>query len=379
MRICHVASGDLWAGAEAQVFTLLAFLARQPGLEVLAVLLHERELAARLRRAGVEVVVVDQTRLDAFRILWHLTALVRERRPDVLHAHRYKETILGTIAAAATGVPAVVSTVHGFVEAEGYRGLARHKMRLNGWLERRMMGLRHDVVVAVSDDMARRLAARLEVPTATIPNAIAMPAEPAAPARLEGVGPEHVVIGTVARFVPVKGLDTLLEAARQLVRHAPGTRLLLVGDGPLLPALRARAEALGIAGAVLLPGHRPDVRPYLAAMDLFVLPSLAEGLPMALLEAMAAGLPVVATRVGGIPEVVRDGVEGRLVPPGDPAALAGACLAFVGDPVARATAGASARRRVAEAYTIEATGPRYVDLYQRLLERGRRAGKGGAA
>lgn len=374
MRVLHVVSGDLWAGAEVQVFTLLEFLRRQPGLEVEAVLLHDRELARRLREVGVPLTVVDQARLDSWRILWRLVALLRARRPDVVHAHRYKETVLGTAAAAAAGVPAVVSTVHGLVTTEGYRGLAGAKMRLNDWLERRVIDMRHETVVAVSHDMARRLASKVRVPATIIPNGIDVRSHASGRPPVWPAGaPAGPVLGTAARLVPVKGLDRLLEAMRRVAERSPQARLLVLGDGPLRASLEAQAAALGLGRRVWFPGHQADISRWLRAMDVFVLPSLAEGLPMSLLEAMAAGRPVVASRVGGIPEVVRDGVEGRLVPPGDVTALADACLAYLRDPSAREAVGACARARVAEAYTIEATGPRYVDLYRRLVERCRAA------
>jgi glycosyltransferase involved in cell wall biosynthesis len=373
-RVCHVASGDLWAGAEVQVFTLLEFLRRQPGVEVSAILLHDRELARRLRGLGLDVAVIDQTRLALPRLVYGLFEALRARRPDVVHAHRYKETILGTMAARALGIRAVVSTVHGFPSEEGYRGLARYKMQLNLWLERRVTDRHHRTVVAVSQDMAAALRRRLRVPVALIPNGVplpdgdpggALPERGAVRAAL-GLDAADVVLGTAGRLVPVKGLDTLLAAMGEVVAVAPRARLVILGDGPLMSALRGRASALGLDGRVRFAGHVPDVRPYLRAMDVFVLPSYAEGLPMALLEAMAAALPVVATAVGGVPEVVRDGGEGLLVPPGAPAALAGALLRLVADPDSRAAMGARGRARVAEAFSIEATGPLYVALYREL-------------
>jgi L-malate glycosyltransferase len=381
MRICHVASGDLWAGAEVQVFTLLEFLRRQPGVEVSAILLHDRELARRLRGLGLDVAVIDQTRLALPRLVYALFEALRARRPDVVHAHRYKETILGTMAARALGIGAIVSTVHGFPSEEGYSGLARYKMQLNLWLERRVTDRHHRAVVAVSQDMAAALRRRLRVPVAVIPNGVPLPdgdpggglLERGAVRALLGLDAADVVLGTACRLVPVKGLDTLLVAAGEVVRRAPRTRFVLLGDGPLMPALRRQAAELGLQRHVLLPGHRPDVRPYLRAFDLFVLPSIAEGLPMALLEAMAAGLPVVASAVGGVPEVVREGVEGLLVPPGAPAPLAAALSRLAADGPLRAAMGTRGRARVAEAFSIEATGPRYVALYSELSARARAA------
>lgn len=368
MRVCHIASGDLWAGAEVQVWTLLSFLRGQGGVEVSAVLLNEGELARRLRSAGVNVIVLDETRLTAAAILALLVRTLRRLRPDVVHTHRYKENILGGLAAAAVGVRAAVCTVHGLTER--YTGFARARMALYSWLDRRVVNWRRPTVVAVSRDMERTLAATYRAPVCFIPNAIDVAAYgedgPWLPPTL-GLREDDLVIGSLGRLVPVKGYDILLRAAPRMVARVPNLKILLVGDGPQRPRLASLARDLGIAAHVLLPGHCADVRPYLRRMDVFVLPSLAEGLPLALLEAMAAGRPVVVTRVGGMPEVVSDGEEGLLVAPQSEEALAAACLRLLGDPVLRAACGRKGRVRVAGALAIDSIGQHYLELYRRLL------------
>jgi L-malate glycosyltransferase len=372
MRICHVASGDLWAGAEVQVCTLVEYLSRQPGIAVSAVVMNERELAARLRGLGVDLTVLDETRLGALATLRGMAAAMRRLRPDVVHTHRYKENVLGGLAALAAGRPALVQTVHGLTER--YRGWRRIKSVLHSSLDGMVSRLLGVTVVAVSQDMAARLGARGRRSVRFVPNAIQLPdLERVARADLPGVEPRATVIGTAGRLVPVKAFDVLLAAAPEVARATPDVRFVLLGDGPLMRTLRAQAAALGLDGRVIFAGHVPDVRPYLRAMDVFVLPSHAEGLPMALLEAMAAGLPVVASAVGGVPEVVREGVEGLLVPPGAPAPLAAALSRLAADGPLRAAMGTRGRARVAEAFSIEATGPRYVALYSELSARARAA------
>ncbi|HWP35156.1 MAG TPA: glycosyltransferase [Thermodesulfobacteriota bacterium] len=372
MRICHVASGDLWAGAEVQIWTLLGFLRRQPGIELAAVFLNDRELARRAHQLGIEVTVLDETRLDAGTILRRLIRLFRRLRPDVVHTHRYKENVLGTLAAAAAGRPAMVRTVHGLVER--YRGWARGKMAAYWWLDRLCMRAARQRVVAVSRAMEAELRRCLPgVAVCHIPNGID-PAPYAAdgapvprPPLPDAAG--EPVLGTAGRLVPVKGIELFLHAVHDLSRQGVAVRGLVVGDGPLRPRLEGLARELGLGERVVFAGHVPDVRPYLAQMDLFVLPSFAEGLPMALLEAMAAGLPVVATDVGGVREVLEPADAGLLVPPGSAGALAAACLALVRDPARRAALGRAAARRVAEAFSIAVTGPRYLALYREAAAR----------
>jgi glycosyltransferase involved in cell wall biosynthesis len=201
--------------------------------------------------------------------------------------------------------------------------------------------------------------------------------EPGAQARAAvGLDPKRPVIGTVGRLEDRKGHEQLLLALRTMSTRANGRRPqgLIVGDGPLRDPLRARARELGIADDVQFTGTVTDVRPHLAAMDVFVLPSWAEGMSNALMEAMAAGRPVVATAVGGNSEVVADGRTGVLVPPGDPDAIAEAVSSLLGEPAQASELGAAARTFVTDRFGARARVAELERLYEeRLSLRTRRA------
>jgi glycosyltransferase involved in cell wall biosynthesis len=180
------------------------------------------------------------------------------------------------------------------------------------------------------------------------------------------------LVGSVGRLHPQKGFSDLLTAFVQVRQRIPSAQLFVAGDGELREGLEAQARSLGMAEAVTFTGVRADVPKILAALDLFVLPSLWEGMPNAVLEAMAAGLPVVATAVGGTPEVVMDGVTGLLVPPQDPSALAQAIERLLRDPDLRRTMGRAGRRRVEQHFDVRETVRQVEDLYETLLrEKGR--------
>ena len=377
LRVCHVMSADLWAGAEVQLATTAAYLAAQPDVRLSAVLFNEGRLAAELRDLGVPVTVIDEARTSAAGIVRSLTRCLTSLGVDVVNTHRDKDTVLGALAALLAGVPHVVRTVHGLREPLG--GWAAVKARAYDALER--MALRSvDVVIAVSDhtaDALRRSGVRPARVTA-IHNGIAPPAirPPGLPARIRrelGIGPDALVIGTAGRLVPVKGHDGLLRAMAVILRVRPDARLVVAGGGPLRATLDRTARRLGIDRACVFTGHRPDVRDVIAAMDVFVLPSLSEGIPMALLEAMAIGTPVVATRVGGIPEVVEDGVTGVLVAPGDDAARAEACLELARHRDRARRLALAAGRRVSEDFSRERCGRALLDTYRDVV-RGARPG-----
>lgn len=182
-----------------------------------------------------------------------------------------------------------------------------------------------------------------------------------------GIQPRTHLIGTVGRFVPPKGHTYLLDAIVRLQSQFPDVKTLVVGDGALLRPMEEKAQALGLSDAVVFTGIRRDVPEILALLDVFVLPSLWEGLPIALLEAMAAGLPVVATRVGGVPEVVEDGVTGLLVPPRDPDALAEAITRLLRDPDLRCKMGQAGRERVESEFSVEKMVRKTETLYEEVL------------
>ena len=373
LRICHVMSADLWAGAEVQLATTAAYLSAQPDVRLSAVLFNDGRLAAELRAIGVAVTVIDETRTSALRILSRLTRLMTFERFDVVHTHRYKDTVLGALAARFAGVPHVVRTVHGLHEpATGWAAL---KLRVYEALD--MLALRRlaDVVVAVSSHMAEQLRQSGYRPSmvTSIHNGI-NPLQPAAPAtsarvrRELGISPHALVIGTAGRLVPVKGQADLIRAMARILPTMHAARLLIAGEGPLQDDLVALAARLGITDACVFAGHRADVHDVLAAMDIFVLPSLSEGIPMALLEAMSLGVPVVATRVGGMPEVVQHRATGLLVPPGDDGALADACLELAQRREWATEIGAAGRRVVTEEYTPERSGRPLLDTYRCLSQ-----------
>jgi len=182
-----------------------------------------------------------------------------------------------------------------------------------------------------------------------------------------GIDDKTVLIGTVSRAEPVKGLRYLVEAMPQVIRRVPGVMVLVVGGGSQLDDLKKTAIELGIHDHVIFEGIREDIPEILSAIDIFVLPSISEGMPLALLEAMASGKPVIGSKVGGIPELIEDGLTGYLVPPGDPNRLAGSIVKLSVDHELMRSMGREARRKVEEKYNVKVQVERLVNLYEKQL------------
>ena len=299
--------------------------------------------------------------------LAELVRLLRRERPDVLHASSSKAGVLGRVAAWATGVPIRIFTVHGWAFA-ARSGASSAVYR---WADRLVSRLT-TVTICVSElERATGLAARTcrADRTVVIPNAVDVRGTPRA--RVDGPRPRLIAVG---RLRPPKDFGTLLRALASL--PADGFDAAIVGDGPERPALERELGELGLRERVSLEGERRDVPSLLAGSDVFVLSSHSEGLPVSVLEAMAAGLPVVASAVGGVAELVLDGETGLLVPPADQAALAAALWRLVADAGLRRRLGDAGRARAETLFDLDAFRRAHVELYCRELAR---AGARGAA
>jgi glycosyltransferase involved in cell wall biosynthesis len=318
IRVCHLASGDLWAGAEVQIAMLLPQLSRNQELDISVVLLNNGRLAEELQRKDIPVVIFDESTLSSLQILKRLVAYFAQHRVDILHTHRYKEHVLGSTAAKSARVRNIVKTVHGLEEP--FSGARRWKMAFYAYLDNLIEKYLTDAIIAVSDDIRRVLAKRLRTPVITIHNGIDLDrvkprVGPELVRKSLGIDSGSYVIGTIGRIVPVKGLDYFLSAAEVILGEIQNVHFLIVGEGPYRKHLEQMAQQKGLGKNVIFAGHREDVYDLLNAMDIFVLPSFHEGVPTVLLEAMALQKPIIATDVGGVPEIITDGETGFLVPP----------------------------------------------------------------
>jgi glycosyltransferase involved in cell wall biosynthesis len=290
--------------------------------------------------------------------LLELVRLLRRERPDILHASSSKAGVLGRLAAVIAGVPIRIFTVHGWAFS-AHSGTAA---RLYLWADRLVKPLTTVTVCVAENERRAGLAAGTcsEAQTIVIPNAIDVQA--AARTRGEREIPCVVAVG---RLKAPKDFLTLIRAAAALPPRS--YELVVVGDGPERALLQGEIERLGLEDRVRLEGERADVPELLARADVFVLSSASEGMPISVLEAMAAGLPVVASAVGGVPELVLDGETGRLVPPGDPPALAGALRPLLADAQLRRRLGDAGRVRVHERFDLGPFRRAHVELYSREL------------
>ena len=370
ISVCHIASGDRWAGAEVQIATLLRELVLRDDLALSAVLLNEGRLAAELRNAGIDVLVIPEATTSFFRILREAAKHLRGKGIRILHSHRYKENLLATLLARRCRIPIVVRTQHG--APEPFQGARKYKQAFLQWIDRLTARYYTDSVIAVSGELRERLARSTNSQKiVTIPNSIAIdstrPRLAVAEAKAKlGIAESSPVIGTAGRLEPVKRLDIFLQAAKRMAERNPEMKFVIAGAGSEEASLRGLAEACGLGKQVLFLGHRDDVGDVLHAMDIFLLTSDHEGLPTVLLEALGLGVPVVTRAVGGIPEVVQDDLNGVLIGTGDPSTVAEACLALLQDEPRRKRLAQEGLRIVAEKFNATGTAEEVARLYASL-------------
>lgn len=325
------------------------------------------------RRAGalpIDYVEVREKHSFDPGVWGQLRRIIRTRRIDIVHSHDYKTNLLAWLLSKVEPITPL-STVH------GWTGHSRREAWLYYPADKRVLA-RFPRLVAVSGDIRRELIRHGAKPdrVTTILNGIDHrrfrrdPARTPEIRRVLGYGPEHLVVGAVGRAEPQKRFDLLVEAVASLVGTWPQLRLLIVGDGSQRETLQAQVARLGLAGHVSLAGHRNDIPDLHHAMDLFVQSSDYEGTPNAVLEAMALGTPVVATDVGGTAELIRDGVDGRIISPGSAQGLAAAIGAALANPDERRAHATHARHRVETVLSFEARMDALEAIYTELHERG---------
>ena len=365
--ILYFTNSTLWGGVEEHMCGLLRNLSRYL---FRAHLVCDPAIYERFRAAcplGVDITPLALSSPMHLAGAIQFARLLRRKQFQIVHSHMFWSSLFASPIAWACGVPIIVETLHG---TEAWR---------TGWKANRMIDRATtrfvSKYVAVCDSDARFLKNKKHVPAkkiAIIHNG-ADTRRFAAPQNARkairhalGFSETDFVLIQVARLHPGKGHRVLLEAMRQLLHFHPTLKLICLGEGEEEPQLRAFCKSLGLADGVRFAGYQHNVPEWLSAADINVLPSFYEGLPLTILEAMAAGLPTVASNVGGIPEAIEDGVSGLLVPPGDPHRLAQALAFLLRDPAIRVRIGQAAHARMLRNFSFEqqvrSTERMYLDL-----------------
>ena len=361
----HVVA-DLEVGGLQRVVEMLCSLSDRTRFSPQVICLNRiGDIGDAVVRAGVSVELLSGPKDEPDRLApIRLARVLRRERPAIVHTHNTQAMLEGVLAARLARVKRVIHTDHGRLYPD----------RRSYVLAERLMSHLTDAVVGVSERTRDQLRTHQRIADRrlhVIPNGVDASEYEVKrdPQRLRselGLSPTAPVIGIAARLVIEKGLTYLLKAMPLLLREYPSICAVVAGEGKLEHSLRAEADSLGISSNVRFVGLRNDIPALTQMLDVYVLPSISEGLPMALLEAMAAARPIVATAVGGIPEAVTHGETGILVPPADPSAFASAVIELLRNPAKMRSLGAAGRARFLERYHARAMVRAYEDLYSNV-------------
>ena len=371
MKVLQILSGTAWGGGSVVVLAITrALIARGDRVWVVSL---DDETDRQFRDAGAEIVrpplwFQPINPFDLY-VFWRLWRLCRAERFDLVATHTSKGGFLGRLAARLAGIPCIVHHAHGFSFNRAVGPLTRRFYIL---LER-FAAMAGDLIISVNE-LQRRMAVQLEVDTperiCTVHNGIDLRQnsnlDRTAARRALGLDESSLLIGATGRLAPQKGLVYLIRAMPQVLDAVPTARLVLVGDGPLREALESEADRCGVKSQVHFLGFRREIPQLLAAFDVFAQPSLWEGLSISLIEALAAGKPIVATDIVGNREVVDQDETALLVPVADPSALASALRALLLNPELAAMLGANARRAALERFGEERMVRENLAAYDRV-------------
>jgi len=372
--VLHVIHHLVIGGMENSLINLIQRMPKSRFRHAIACIEDYSEFRRRLTRDDVEVFALHRSRNGLWKVRRDLLRLCRHIRPAILHSRN----ISGLDALLPARLAGVRYCVHG---EHGWDVNDLHGNRWKPAMLRRIHAPLVDHYITVSKHLERYLAMRVGISTTRISqiyNGVDTDRFSASSQKPTAVLPSHfpkqglVVIGTVGRIQPVKDQATLIRAFAELLRMAPDLtthlRLAIIGDGPLLAGLRDLAKSLGIAELIWLPGALSNIPEILRVLDVFVLPSLSEGISNTVLEAMASGLPVVATNVGGNPELVDHQLTGLLVPPSDPVAMAEGIRSYLLDRSKLLSHGQAGLMKVQSRFSMDAMVRGYLALYDSLLD-----------
>ena len=344
------------------IYQLLSGIIRMNTVYLLVVLMNRGKLAEELERLGVVVRIVDESRNSFAKSVSIIRKLIKGFAPDVIHSHRYKENVLAWCASRGLAGCRLVATQHGMPETVGVQSANE---RLRNALFFRVLSFGFTRTAIVSEDMRRALVGRYGFTAKdviVIHNGIRIPERVISPLGT------RLVVGSAGRLFPVKDFSLLVDVAHKVVQQSEHIDFVLAGDGPEWDMLREKVRHHGMEGRFTFLGHQEDMESFYGGLDVYINTSVHEGIPMSVLEAMAHGLPIVAPRVGGFPEIFDQGVHGFLVEDRDPNKFAQSILRL-SDFEERRKMGQAARERAIDSFSQEVMVQRYLQLYNELSRR----------
>lgn len=367
IHVTHIASGDLWAGAEVMLYTLAKAMHAETSVIVTVILLNHGTLEEKLHECGINVLVLDESRLNSFQILQQLNKIIQRSKPDVIHTHRTKENILGGIIGWRNHIPSL-RTTHGAPEHRP--PLYKLPKTLILLLDKLLGNYCQQKIVAVSPDLANRLESNFsKSKITTIENGIDIDSLTRDLSYQHHDTSDEYKIGIAGRLTPIKRVDLFINCAVHLKQQHPDLNISfhIYGDGSLYNELKTQIHSQKANDYIHLEGHCEKINQELATLDALLMTSDHEGLPMVLLEAMCLQVPVIAHAVGGIPHLLDNNQCGTLIQKQTPKAFAQAIIELIQSPEKYQALSKNALNRVKNKYSSKQTAANYINTYKQII------------
>ena len=364
LNICHIISGDLWAGAEVMTYNLLKYLKNYNDLELSVVILNEGVLKEKIQDLGIKFHLVDENQKNFFDITRRTRNILISRPPDIIHSHRYKENFLSFLISKSIKKSVIIGTQHGMPEF--FSGKTKIRQLFITELNFFVLSRFFNRVVGVSHDIQNIFINRSifkEERVSVIHNGIEVPE-----IETKNKANNHFVIGSCGRLFPVKDYPLMIDIAKETIKRSKDIIFQLAGDGPERKKLEALVKKYDLCQFFVFKGNLDDMTEFYRGLDLYLNTSIHEGIPMSILEAMAHGLPVIAPRVGGIKEILDEGRNGFLVSDRDPNVFAEKCLLLKNNRSLYGKMSFEARHKIVQNFSAEVMARKYYDLYHELAE-----------
>jgi L-malate glycosyltransferase len=361
INICHLISGDLWAGAEVMAFELISVHYNSPDTSVNVVVLNGGTLSQRLREIGIETYVFNEKEFSFFQLLNKICEVLKNRNINIIHSHRYKENLLAFFASIFLPSIRLISTQHGMPENNTHL-----RSRLIHSLNFILLSHFFTMTVTVSHDIHTIFIKRLRFKnknTAVIHNGVTLPLLPNVVLKSDAF-----IIGSAGRFFPIKNYPLMIEIAHRL-KNEPGIKFKLAGEGPERLKLEEATKRYKVERHFELCGHQTNMPAFYCQIHIFLNTSFQEGIPMSILEAMSYGIPVIASKTGGILEIIDDGKDGFLVRSDDAEGFADKCFFLFKNTKVREQMGVAARDKIVKSFSIQSCADKYRMIYKKVIKR----------
>jgi len=340
-------------------YNLLKGLKTYQDIELSAIILNECTLAEKVSALGVHVLIIDENKNSFTQILGKVRKSLKTNLPDIVHSHRYKENLIAYLASKSGESIRRIATQHGMPEMYGEKRNLKHKILSK--INFTILSKYFHAVVAVSKDIQSSFIRKYKLPpkkVGVIHNGVEIPER-----LYRKKGESTFVIGSTGRLVPVKDYLFMVEIAREFLQQPGRVRFELAGDGPEIGNIMRSIQQYGLEKSFILHGFVSNMSDFYHGLDLYMNTSMHEGIPMSVLEAMAHGVPVIAPRVGGLMEIIDDGVNGYLVEGRDARDFASRCVSLYENDMLRKQMGSAARNKIISEFSVDQMAQKYYNLY----------------